>query len=371
MLQKKKVAVAMSGGVDSSVVAAILKDRGYQVFGVTLDLLQQEKDAKGDIYRRCSSSRAIEDARRTCEQLGIDHHVLNLKETFQKKVVDYFIREYERGRTPNPCVVCNRFIKFDVLLKEVFSLGGEQLATGHYARLFYDSSSDTHFLYKARDFHKDQTYFLYNLTQKELRHCLFPLGDYVKEEIRDMAGKAGLDIAGKAESQEICFIQDNDYKNFLRKQRTIHVKPGPFLDTAGKKLGTHQGLPFYTVGQRKGLGLAAGYPLYVVDIDFSKNAIILGRQEELFSPGLLAEGVNFITESWIKEGEIKEQDIKVKIRYRSPEVEARLEPLSGDQVRVVFNSPQRAVAPGQAVVFYQDSMVLGGGTIKERIGEHS
>jgi len=362
MLQKKKIAVAMSGGIDSSVAAAILKDKGYQVFGVTMTLFPQENENTEDINRMCSSSRAANDARKICEQLGITHHVLNLKDAFKEKVVDYFIREYERGRTPNPCVACNRFIKFDVLLKEVFSLGGEQLATGHYARLFYNSSRDIYYLHKARDSHKDQTYFLYNLSQKELKYCIFPLGDYEKEEIREMAGKAALNIAKNAESQEICFIEDNDYKNFLRNQKNIDFKPGPFLNTAGKKMGTHQGLPFYTVGQRKGLGLAVGYPLYVVDIDFTRNAIILGRKEELFSQGLIAEKVNYIAGS-----SQKEQDIAVKIRYRSPEVEARLESFSGNKVKVIFEKPQRAITPGQAVVFYQGNIVLGGGTIKERI----
>lgn len=349
---KKKVAVAISGGVDSSVTAALLQEEGRQVFGVTMELGSPDNS---------SLSRGVREAERVCRHLGISHHVIDLGEDFKGRVIDYFIKEYEGGRTPNPCVVCNRHIKFGRLMEEALSLGADYLATGHYARLDFDPFLGKYILKKARDEGKDQTYFLYNLTQEHLGKSIFPLGGYLKEEVQELAREQELPAAGKPESQEICFIEDNDYKGFLRKQN-ISYKPGPFYSTSGEKLGTHQGLPFYTIGQRKGLGLAVGYPLYVISMDCAKNAIILGRKEELFAQGLTAREVNYLLED-IK----KPTKIEVKIRYRSPQVEAKLYPLGGGRVRLEFITPQKAVTPGQAAVFYQGDLLLGGGIIEERL----
>ncbi len=363
MPEKGKVAVAMSGGVDSSVAAAVLKEAGYRVFGITMLIYasgngQLEKDKR----ETRPTDYAAEDARKVCSQLGIEHHVLDLSEDFQKHVIDYFICEYEQGRTPNPCVVCNRHIKFERLMNAAFSLGADYLATGHYARIIYSSHKKQYFLQKGRDTGKDQTYFLYNLTQEKLAQCIFPLGGYLKEEVRQMARDFNLAVREKPESQEICFIEDNDYKGFLKSKGKAACSPGPFLSTSGERIGTHQGIPFYTVGQRKGLGLAVGYPVYVTDIDPTRNAVVVGKREELFAPGLLAGEVNTIS------GEpLEEQELLVKIRYRSPEVEAVLTPVSRRRVSIRFNTPQRAVTPGQAVVFYKGDLVLGGGIIEERI----
>lgn len=357
--EKGIVAVAMSGGVDSSVTAAILKNEGYRVFGLTMSIYSSHQ-SYGTVTGQ--TNKAAEDAQKVCRQLGIEHYVLDLSGDFQKSVINYFISEYERGRTPNPCVVCNRHIKFDRLMSEAFSLGASCLATGHYASIIYSDHQKQYFLQKARDTRKDQTYFLFNLTQEKLSKCLFPLGGYLKQEIRQMARDFNLEVMEKPESQEICFIEDNDYKSFLKREGKVNCSPGPFLSTTGERIGTHQGLPFYTVGQRKGLGLAVGYPLYVINIDYSRNAVVVGRREELFAAGLTAGEISIIS------GEpLKEQELLVKIRYRSPEVEAVLTPQSSHRVSIRFKTPQRAVTPGQAVVFYRGELVLGGGIIEERI----
>ncbi|UNC92595.1 tRNA 2-thiouridine(34) synthase MnmA [Candidatus Contubernalis alkaliaceticus] len=363
MIGKGSVAVAMSGGVDSSVTAAVLKEAGYPIFGVTMTICpsagyhdQEGNTAAGKI------NNAVEDARKVCQQLGIAHHVLDLSGDFRERVVDYFLKEYERGRTPNPCVVCNLHIKFDRLMKEAFSLGADYLATGHYARIIYNDQRQKYFLQKARDPGKDQTYFLFSLTQDKLKKILFPLGGYLKEEVREKARSLNLEVMEKPESQEICFIEDNDYKGFIKREGKVTFSPGPFLLTSGERIGTHQGLPFYTVGQRKGLGLAVGYPIYVVDIDYSTNAVVVGKREELFAADLYAGEVSCVS------GEpLEQQDLTVKIRYRSPEVEAQLTPLAPGRVIISFKEPQRAVTPGQAVVFYRGEQVLGGGIIEERL----
>lgn len=362
---KKRVLVAMSGGVDSSVVAALLKERGYECIGVNMRLwtppgFDEEERLAG---RGCCSLAAADDARRVADKLGIPFYVLNFREPFREKVVDYFIAEYRRGRTPNPCIACNRYMKFDLLLKKALELEADYVATGHYARIEYNEDRGRWCLKKSADPSKDQTYTLYNLTQKQLAHTLFPLGNYKKEEVRKTAQKYGLAVAGKPDSQEICFIPDDDYKRFLREEAGISETPGPIVDVTGKRVGTHRGLINYTIGQRKGLGLALGRPVYVVGMDPDNNVLVVGRDQDVFQKGLIAEDVNFICIDAIKE-QVK---VKAKIRYSAPEAPATLTILDNTSVRLVFDEPQRAITPGQSVVFYEGDEVLGGGIIKEAL----
>ena len=355
----KRVVVAMSGGVDSSVAAALLGEAGWEVIGITLRLWEEEQpDAPPS--RACCALEAVTDARQAAQDLGIDHYVVNMKEPFRTEVVDYFVREYRAGRTPNPCIACNRAIKFTALLQKALELEASHLATGHYARLDYNAESGRYLLRKGTDAWKDQSYLLYDLTQEQLSRCLFPLGGLTKKEVRRKAEALRLGVAGKTESQEICFVPDNDYRGFLRR-RGVEAAPGPILDSRGKKLGIHQGIPFYTIGQRRGMGLVSPRPLYVLEIRPEDNALIVGERNELFRAGLKAEAVNFIAVPTLEQ----EQMLTVKIRYRSPEVPAVVKPPAPDgTVRVIFDRPQAAVTPGQAAVFYRGELVVGGGTIK-------
>ncbi|KAF1086604.1 tRNA-specific 2-thiouridylase MnmA [Sporotomaculum syntrophicum] len=357
---KKTVVVAMSGGVDSSVTAALLIEQGYDVIGITMQVWDPKiTEVDGDFVGCCSLA-AVEDARSVANKLGIPYYVLNFYDLFRQSVVDNFCREYLNGRTPNPCVVCNRKIKFGALLSKALTLGAKFMATGHYARISYEESAGRYTLRKARDYHKDQTYFLYNLTQPQLAHTLMPLGEYTKDEVRFMAAERGLRVADKPESQEICFVPDNNYRNFLRENADNSViKPGPFLDLDGREIGRHQGIPFYTIGQRRGLGLAMGERVYVVDIDPAHNAVVVGPEEALDRTTLVAEDLNFISIAGLTGSE----QVQAKIRYNSPPAPATITPLTGNRVQVKFAAPQRAIAPGQAVVFYRDDYLLGGGTI--------
>ncbi len=349
----------MSGGVDSSLTAALLRDQGYEVIGVTMQIWPSDDPEKELEQGGCCSLSAVHDARRVADTLGIPFYVMNFRELFEEKVIDLFIREYLAGRTPNPCIACNRFIKFDAFLAKAVALGADCIATGHYARISFEDGRGRWVIRKAEDRRKDQTYVLYNMTQEQLSRTLMPLGEYTKDQVRRMAADYGLKVADKPESQEICFVTDNDYHRFLREKVGEEIKPGPFLDTRGNVLGRHEGLAYYTVGQRKGLGIAFGEPMYVVALDPARNAVILGRHEEVYGSELVAADNNFILYESI-EAPLK---VEVKIRYSARPAEAEIAPAGEGRIKVSFREPQRAVTPGQAVVYYQGDYVVGGGTI--------
>ncbi len=351
----ERVVVALSGGVDSSTTAALLVERGHDVIGVMMRLWAE--DGEGGSTNRCCSIEAVEDARRICYALDIPFYLVNYEREFKKEVVDLFVAEYARGRTPNPCLVCNRRIKFDLLLRRALAMDAQYLATGHYARV--RRVNGRYQLLKGRDEWKDQSYVLYMLGQKELRNLLFPLGEYTKEQVRDMARQRGLPVADRAESQDLCFLADNDYRRFLQAQAPQSIRPGPILDTAGRVIGQHKGLPFYTIGQREGLGIAAPEALYVMRIDMARNALVVGTKAELGRRELVAAEVSYIS------GRVPQQPLEItaKIRYQAAAAEALLAPLEDGRARVTFAEPQRDITPGQGVVFYQGQVVLGGGII--------
>jgi tRNA-uridine 2-sulfurtransferase len=358
-MSKKKVMLGMSGGVDSSVAAAILLEKGYEVIGVTLKLWQDDNEDKEQVEGGCCSLSAVDDARRVAQTLGIPYYVLNFKDLFKSKVIDDFVDEYLKGRTPNPCIVCNRYIKFEAMLDKAMSMGIDYIATGHYAKIEYDDISRRYMLKKSVTDLKDQTYALYTLTQKQLARVLMPIGDYPKDKVREMAREMGLKVANKPDSQEICFVDDNDYGRFIRENTDKKIPEGYFIDTNGKVLGRHKGIIHYTIGQRKGLGIALGRPVFVVGIDIKNNNVILGEGDDVFSKELTAYDTNFITIDNLTEP----INVKAKIRYSAKEADAKIYPLEDGRVKVVFDTPQRAVTPGQAVVFYDRDFVIGGGTI--------
>ena len=352
METKKRVLVAMSGGVDSSAAAALLCQAGYDCDGAMLKLY------RGDDSRCCSADDA-EDARQAAARLGMRFYVFNETERFARCVMDVFAAEYAAGRTPNPCIECNRELKFGALLERALTLGYDYIATGHYARLDYDERSGKYRLLRGRERRKDQSYVLYQLTQHQLSHLLLPVGDHDKEDIRALARQAGLDNADKGDSQDICFIPDGDYTAFLRRQG-VAMTEGDFVDSTGRVLGRHKGLPCYTVGQRKGLGVAAGKHVYVLSKNGADNTILLGDDAELFSPALTASRVNWIS------GETPTAPFRcaAKTRYSQTEAPCTVYPLPEGGMRVVFDQPQRAITAGQAVVLYDGEEVLGGGTIE-------
>lgn len=349
---KERVVVAMSGGVDSSVAAALLKEQGYEVIGITMCFGLRDYSRKKPL---CCGVQAVEDARRVAHKLGIKHYVLNLHKELQKYVISDFCDQYLRGRTPNPCVRCNQYIKFGILLEKARGLGGKFLATGHFARII---RTQRYILRKGKDKFKDQSYFLYRLNQHQLKHALFPLGNYTKEQVRMLAVKFGLPTAEKPASQEICFLPESDYRIFLEKYAHKDIRPGPIVDLQGKILGRHKGCAFYTIGQRQGLGLAFGYPAYVIEIDHKNNRIVIGRKADAYKKEFMVKGVRFFCRS--KE----EIAAKVKIRYNHTEQWAQIYPQKSG-MRVIFKKPQFAVTPGQSAVFYDRDLVLGGGIIDE------
>jgi len=345
------VAVAMSGGVDSSVTASLLQEQGYRLIGLTMRIKPDEVIGQPS---------AADDARRVAEKLDIPFHVADFRDLFQERVIDYFVQSYLAGRTPNPCVVCNQKLKFGALLDQARVLGADFIATGHYARVGFDPRHQRYTIRKAMDSRKDQSYVLYGLTQEQLSHTLFPLGDFTKLQIRDKARQLGLAVAEKPESQEICFIEDNDYRRFIRERVGARIKPGPMVDTAGKIIGQHLGLAYYTIGQRKGLGLALGYPAYVVAMDAARNTLVIGREESLSGRTLIAGSNNFVAIPQLDEP----MAVTVKIRYKASEVPATITPLPEGKVRVDFQGEERAITPGQSVVYYLGDTVLGGGVIE-------
>ncbi|MGI6226768.1 MAG: tRNA 2-thiouridine(34) synthase MnmA [Peptococcales bacterium] len=364
MASKGTVVVGMSGGVDSSVAAYLLKEQGYNVIGVTMQIWPADQEDMKENVGGCCSLSAVDDARRVADKLDIPFYVMNFRDLFEIEVIDYFTQEYLKGRTPNPCIACNKKIKFEGFLTKARTLGADFVATGHYAQLFFDENKQRYILKKAKDQLKDQTYALYNFTQEQMAHTLLPLGNYEKPQIREIAANIGLRVANKPDSQEICFVPDNNYKNFIENRvGSEKFKPGPFLDTEGNRVGTHEGLANYTVGQRKGLGLALGYPVYVISLDVEKNAVIVGKDEEVFKKQLIANNNNYILFDRL-ESEIQ---VEAKIRYSARPALATLKPLKNGEVLVNFKEAQRAITPGQAVVYYQGDYVVGGGTIVKGI----
>ena len=349
------VVVALSGGVDSSVAALLLKEAGYRVIGVTMKLYSLEQADLPAYYRGCCTVDDVEDARAVCQQLGVPHYVLNVQSEFRTHVIDYFTSEYASGRTPHPCIACNDKIKFSFLMQRARALDAEFVATGHYAQV---SEEDGEFaLMKAVDTSKDQSYVLFGVGQQQLAHMLMPVGGYSKDEIRQFALDAGLPNADKPDSQDICFIPLGDYREFLSER--LDAQPGHIIDTAGNVLGEHQGIHLYTVGQRRGLGVQAAHPLYVVAIDAEVGDVVVGSEGELYSATLWASNVNYVG-SRPPEGPT---EVSVKVRYKSSEAHAILHP-EGSGALVRFETPQRALTPGQAAVFYQGERVLGGGYIE-------
>ena len=351
-----KVVVAMSGGVDSSVAAALLKEQGYDVIGMMLRLWSEP--GKED-SNRCCTPDSMAQARRVAAKLDIPFYVIDAKDVFRETVVEYFLEGYARGETPNPCLICNRKIRWTFLLDHALALGAEYMATGHYVRIQKTEGGRKNLL-RAIDKNKDQSYVLHVLTQEKLKHALFPVGDYPKPEIRQIAERHGLPTASRKDSQDLCFLAGEDYRNFLQRNAAQMLQPGEIVTRDGKVLGEHNGLPNYTIGQRKGLGLASPVPLYVLGKDAATNQVIVGTQEELGSSELTARDVNWVS------GSIPTEPFRaeVKIRYTAKEAEAWVTPVhNGTQAQVRFDAPQRDITAGQAAVFYQGDLMLGGGII--------
>ena len=347
---KEKVLLGMSGGVDSSVAAYLLLKKGFDVIGVTLEIFED--------HQECNSSRNEYDAKKICKILGIPHYTFNVEENFKKYVIHYFFSEYQSGKTPNPCVICNRYVKFEGLLDKADELGIKYISTGHYSQI--EKEGERFLLKKGKDKKKDQSYFLYNLSPNQLPRSIFPVGGYTKEEVREIAKNLNLPTSSKADSQEVCFIQDNDYKGYLKKNSTKVLPQGEFVDREGNILGYHKGISDYTIGQRRNLGVITGEAMYVVSIDSSRNQIVLGSNKELLSKELIASNLNWVKFETLK----KELSLEAKIRYRAKEAKVKILPISKQEVKVIFKTPQRAITKGQAVVFYDQEYVVGGGIIQ-------
>lgn len=355
---KKKVVVGMSGGVDSSVAAYLLKEQGYDVIGVTMQIWQDEETAAVEENGGCCGLSAVDDARRVAAQLDIPYYVMNFKNDFKKNVIDYFVDEYKNGRTPNPCIACNRYVKWESLLQRSLMIGADYIATGHYARV-EKLDNGRYAIRNSVTAKKDQTYALYNLTQEQLSKTLMPVGDYTKDEIRTIAEKIGIQVAHKPDSMEICFVPDQDYAGYIERETGYVSKKGNFVDHDGNVLGEHKGIIHYTVGQRKGLGLALGYPVFVVAIRPETNEVVVGRNEDVMAGKLYANRLNFMSIENPQDG----MRVKAKIRYNHEGAWCTIRLKDKDLLECVFDEPQRAITPGQAVVLYDGEYVAGGGTI--------
>lgn len=343
----EKVLLGMSGGVDSSVSAILLKEQGYEVIGCTMEL-----------FDKSGITKTIEDAKKVCEKLNIKHYVLNYQKEFKCRVIDNFIKEYENTRTPNPCIECNKYLKFGLLYQKALELGCKYIATGHYAKVEYSEEYKKYVLKKLEDNEKDQTYFLYSIPKEVIEHIMFPLRDLKdKKSTREIAKLNDLEVAEKKDSQEICFIPNDDYKEFLKKY--VKAKSGNIVLKTGEVIGTHKGLINYTIGQRKGLGIAYKAPLYVLDLDSTKNEVIVGEEKDLYKKELYADNLNWL----IFDNLEKPIECLAKIRYRAKEAKAKVIPDGIDKIKVEFEEPQRAITKGQSVVFYKDGVLLGGGKI--------
>lgn len=356
---KKKVVVGMSGGVDSSVAAYLLKEQGYEVIGVTMQIWQDEEEAVKEANGGCCGLTAVDDAGRVAECLGIPYYVMNFKQEFKRSVMDYFVEEYLRGRTPNPCIACNRYVKWEALLKRSMDIGADYIATGHYARV-ERLSNGRMALRRSVTASKDQTYALYSLTQEQLSRTLMPVGEYTKDEIRAIAVRQALPVAHKPDSQEICFVPDNDYAAFIDREAGARVpKPGRFVTAEGRILGKHKGITHYTIGQRRGLELPMGERVFVTGIRPETNEVVIGRNEDIFTARVLCDGVNYMSVEDLREP----KRVLAKIRYNHQGEYCTIEKQADGRVLAVFEKPVRAAAPGQAIVFYDGEYVAGGGTI--------
>lgn len=357
-MSKGRVVVGMSGGVDSSVAAYLLKADGYDVIGVTMQIWQDQDREVQEENGGCCGLSAVDDARRVADALKIPHYVMNFKQEFKENVIDYFIEEYQKGHTPNPCIACNRYVKWESLLRRSMEIGADYIATGHYARI-EQLENGRYTLKKSVTAAKDQTYALYNLTQQQLAHTLMPVGGYSKEEIRIIASRIGLPVAAKPDSQEICFVPDNDYAGFIAQNTQKPVCPGNFVNRDGAVLGQHRGIIHYTVGQRKGLNLSLGHPAYVLEIRAAANEVVIGDNADVLAQKLTANRLNYMALPRFED----DQQLFAKIRYNHQGAPCKVKITGADELVCTFSAPVRAVTPGQAVVFYHGEYVAGGGTI--------
>lgn len=356
--KKKRVLLGMSGGIDSSVTAALLKKRGYDVIGITMQLVPKETEKQS----ACCNLSSINDAKRVANQLNIPHYTINIRDEFKHHVIDYFVNEYMVGKTPNPCVECNRYIKFDALLEKAKELNADYVATGHYCKITYSNKYKRYYLNKAKDNHKDQSYFLYMLSQEQLSRTLFPLGNYLKSEIREMARKFNLITANKQESQDICFVTKNSYKEFIEKQvEKESLKPGNIVDIDGNILGQHHGLYKYTIGQRKGLNISANKPLYVIKINSKNNEVVVGDKDFLSSHNFKIDNLQLVNPSLTQE----KKSYSIKVRYQMIPFKGHLSNLNATTAILNSATPIQFITPGQSCVIYDNEKVIGGGIISD------
>lgn len=355
--KNKKVVVGMSGGVDSSVAAYLLKQEGYDVIGVTMQIWQDDESYDSAAEGGCCGLSAVDDARRVANMLDIPYYVMNFRREFNEKVIKYFINEYMNGRTPNPCIACNRYVKWEFLLQRSMEIGADYIATGHYARI-EKLNNGRYTIRNSVTAAKDQTYALYNLTQYQLSHTLMPVGDYSKDEIRKIAEEIGLSVAKKPDSMEICFVPDNDYAGFISKNTETIISPGNFVDINGNIIGKHKGITNYTVGQRKGLNLSMGHPVFVLEIRPDTNEVVIGDSSDVFKNGLIADNINYMADEKVDEN--KEYVAKIRYNHKGSKCHVKM---NGTNIECIFDEPVRAVTPGQAVVVYDGEYVAFGGTI--------